>query len=929
MNATSLLPLVDSGNFHELFIRKLFWNNPDRHQPLTVTVEGVDYTLTQVAGFKGLRVWVCDQAPSRKIQREIDLEVGKDSAERLIIFCDSDHQDWRWPRRAQTGGVNAKLMMHRHVIGEHDQHLDQQLHAIQIDLNQDTSLIELLTRMRSAFDVESETESAKAARLMGTLYNDLESSGVRDNDATLLLARLLFLLFGDDTNMWGPGISDLFMTYVDRYTTDENLNEKLREVFRIADTPTDDRGNRPGIPADHPLALLPYINGGLFSEPLDLPSLTGGFRSALLDAAAFDWSLISPAIFGSMFQTVKDRVARRAMGEHYTTETNILRTIGPLFLDEYAERLERAWDDKGQLTRLLDDLKAIRVLDPACGCGNFLVVSYRELRAIELQALIRRRDLDLADGKISSSRGNLAQTTNDVTQYVGVTIDHFYGIEIEEWPARIAETAMLLVDHLANQRMEEEFGVAPHRLPIKLAPTIVHGNALRTDWTEVVPPSEDVVIVGNPPFIGQYTKTPQQAQDTRDVWGSLWNGYLDYVTCWYAKAIGYYGSINGKWGFVSTNSICQGEATEPLWRPILDAGWRCRFAHRSFRWTTEAANGAAVHVSILGFDRASQPKPVLWTYGEDGRGEQVEHPCNRINPYLIADAPMILVSGRTSPMSDLLPEVVYGNKPTDDGNFFLEGNDLDLAQTDPVAATYIRRFIGARELLHNIDRRCLWLAGTTEEERASSELVSERVEAVREFRLKSKKAATNRKAATAWLFDEIRQPNVSYLVIPRHSSETRQFVPTAHVNADVISGDANFIAEDPDGFAFAIISSSMFITWQKAIGGRLESRLRFSNTLTWNTFPLPAITHEQRQSIIAGGQKVLDARALHAERSLAEHYDPASMAPELLAAHATLDMAVDRAMGAKNGCADNDERLKLLFKLYAKMTGQEEDPVLF
>ncbi|MDR2380297.1 MAG: N-6 DNA methylase [Bifidobacteriaceae bacterium] len=927
---TPLLPIVDSGDFRELFVRQLGWNNPDRMAPLKIRVDGKTYTLTQAAGFKGLRVWVCDQAPARRVQREIDQAVGKDSSERLLVFCGDGYQDWRWPRRAQTGGVNAKLMAYTHRIGRSDQDFETRLRAIEVPLDHEITLVELLSRMRGAFDKVIETESSKAARLMGTLYSALEKSDIADNAATLLLARLLFLLFGDDTGMWGHNASDsdVFKVFIDRHSTDANLHIKLQEAFRVADTPHEAHRPCPGLEKGHPLARLPYINGGLFSDPLVLPPLQPDFRGALLDAADFDWSFISPAIFGSMFQTVKDKAARRAMGEHYTTEENILRTIRPLFLDELEDRLERAWDDKGQLTKLLNDLRDIRILDPACGCGNFLVVAYRELRAIELQALVRRRNLDITDSKVSSARGNLAQSTLDVSQYVGVTIDHFYGIEIEEWPARIAETAMLLVDHLANQQMAEEFGTAPHRLPIKLAPTIVHGNALRTDWASILPPSENVVIVGNPPFVGQYTKTSEQQDDSKQVWGARWSGYLDYVTCWYAKSMDYYGAVKGRWAFVSTNSICQGEATEPLWRPIIENGWRCRFAHRSFRWTTEAAAGAAVHVSIIGFDRADQPRPVLWTYGESGQGEQLLEEASRISPYLVANAPTVLVTPRVTALGSGLSPVTKGSQPTDGGRFFLKGDDLIEARADPIAQKYIRRFVGAKELLHSKDRWCLWLEGITPDEIRSSLFLQERIEAVRLFRLTSKKKATRKKATTAWLFDERRQPKTDYLAIPRHVAESRPYFPPVALGPEVICGDANAMIQDADGFVLAVLSSTMFIQWMRTVGGRIKSDLRFSNTFTYNNFPLPPVSPHQRAELVSGAAAIIAERNKYPNISVAELYDSESMPSALLEAHARVDAVIDKLFSVPAGASPEDKS-RILLRRYAKMTGQEEDSVLF
>lgn len=911
MSDTRLVDLVDARDFRGLFIDELGWNNPDQPDR-RIDVDQQTYTLTQVADHKGLRIWYCAELPIRKTQRALDDLIGRDSHERLVIFAADDRQEWRWPRRAQTGGANAKLLAHQHTVGESDPHLIRQLEAIAIDFDVDLSLVELLTRMRQAFDFVAETASVEAARLMGTLYRELEKSRVPSHDATLFLARLLFLLFGDDTGMWE---ARLFQRYVADHTTDDTLHTDLDGLFQALNTPEAKRTLPPG----SPYGRFRYINGGLCADPLSIPPLTAGFRAGLLSAGDFDWGVISPAVFGSMFQTVKDKKARRHGGEHYTTEANILKTIGPLFLEEYQARLEAGWDDKAQLTKLHNDLGRLRFLDPACGCGNFLIVAYRELRSLELELLKRRRDLDILDG-VHTRGVDRSQMSLDVTGDIKVTLDHFYGIEIEEWPARIAETAMLLVDHLANQRMEQDFGLSPDRLPITIAPTIHHGNALHIDWSSLVPPSDHVIILGNPPFIGQYTKTPSQTADTRLIWGGRWNGYLDYVTCWYAKALDYFGDHRGRWAFVSTNSICQGEPVEYLWRPILAAGWRCRFAHRSFRWVTETADGAAVHVSIIGFDKAANPKPVLWTYPEDGKDDGTPRIATRISPYLI-DGPNVLVSSRSTPLSPSMPAVIYGSKPTDDKKLLVSADEYDAVAADPIAAKYLRRFIGARELLHDSPRWCLWMAGAPRTDIARSRVLRERAKAVEQMRSDSSDLATNRAASWPHLFQYDRQPQTSYLAIPRHVGAQRRYFTAARYDADVICGDANFMVADPDGFALGILSSSMFIAWMRAIGGRIKSDLRFSNTFTYNNFPLPSLTSRQRAQIVSAASKIITARQAHAGASLATLYESLSMPNDLIAAHDALDQVVDRIFEVND--ADEESRQKRLFRLYAKFTGQE------
>lgn len=909
MTDNRLLDLVDDRDFRTLFVEELGWNNPDRPD-LTVEVEDDTFTLQQVAGYKGLRIWHCPVLPPRKIQRQIDVLVGQDNQERLVIFTNKQRQEWRWPRRAQLGSANAKLLVHEHIVGDRSTHLTQRLQAIELDFDEDLSLVALLDKMRDAFDHEAETASVAAARLMGTLYTELETCGVGEHDATLLLARLLFLLFGDDAGMWKP--EGLFEKYLREHTTADSLHTDLQGLFEVLDTDEKKRT----LPAHSPYIPFRYINGGLFHDPLPLSPLNSAFRDALIEACEFDWSIISPAVFGSMFQTVKSKDDRRAGGEHYTTEENILKTVRPLFLDEYWDRFERAKDDKAQLTKLHNDLGRLQFLDPACGCGNFLIVAYRELRALELEILRHRRDLDMADA--ASKKVARAQLSLDVTGDIKITLDHFYGIELEEWPARIAETAMLLVDHLANQNMAQEFGISPDRLPIRVAPNITHGNALQTSWESILPPSKDVIIFGNPPFSGQHRKTPQQTADAKSVWGTRYSGYLDYVTCWYAKAIDYYKNLDARWAFVSTNSICQGEPVEFLWRPILEAGWRCRFAHRTLLWSTESRDGAAVHVSILGFDRKASPKPILWHYGEGGRESHAAAEVVRINPYLV-EGPNVLVSNRPTPLSPSLTPAGYGSKPTDGGHLVVTVEEYDSVSADPIASRYLKKFIGARELLHNTPRWCLWLVDAPEEEIAASPVLSERVALVKSFRESSKKEATRRKASTPHLFDERRHNNTASLGIPEVSSERRRYLPTRRLSEDEVASNKVYRVTDPEGFILGIVSSSMFITWMKTVGGRLKSDLSFSNTFTYNNFPLPEISLKKKQEIISAAADIITARTRYPEWSLARLYDPAAMPSDLVEAHRSLDDIVDEIFEIKSS-GSVESRQRALFQFYSAMT---------
>ena len=912
MSSHRLLDLVDKRDFRTLFIEELGWDNPD-HTDVHHEVDGTTYTLTNIASFKGLRIWHCPRLPPRPVQRQIDVLVGQDTLERLVIFTSDTKQEWRWPRRSQLGAANAKLLTHPYIPGDPNYRtLAQRLEAIELDFDEDISLVTLLDRMRTEFDQEAETASAQAARLMGGLYTELEASGVDEHNATLLLARLLFLLFGDDAGMWTP--AGLFETYLRNHTTSETLHTDLADLFDVLDTDENTRD----LPADSPYRKFRYINGGLFSDQQKFPRFTAVFRELLLQACAFDWSIISPAIFGGMFQTVKSREARREAGEHYTSETNILKTIGPLFLDDYRARLEKARNSKRELTKLHNELGELQYLDPACGCGNFLIVAYREMRALELELLKIRRDLDLADPALGPAQR--AQLTLDVSSELKVTLDQFHGFEISEWPARIAETAMLLVDHLANQQMAEEFGVAPDRLPIAVAAHIHHVNALSTDWQAIIPPpTGDTYVFGNPPFLGHATRTEEQAQELREAWGAHDISRLDYVTAWHAKSLSFYTSRTGEWAFVTTNSISQGDQVPRLFGPIFEAGWRISFAHRTFAWNSDAPGKAAVHCVIIGFTKSRAGKPRLFDY-PDAHGAAVEQPVRGlINAYLV-DGPNVLVAKRSTPLSPVISPASFGNMPRDDGNLIVEPDEYAEVMADPVAAKYVRPYRGSRELMNNKLRWCLWLTDLDPDDVPKSPTLQSRLSAVQAFREKSSASSTRAMAATPHLFGQRSQPETDYLCLPSVVSENRPYFTTQRYPASVIASNLVFHADDPDGLQFALASSSMFITWQKTIGGRLESRIRFANTLTWNTFPVPNLTADSRKQIIAAGQKVLDARSRHPERSLADHYNPLAMDPVLIKAHDELDREVDKSFGALGQLSSEKPRLELLFENYAKLS---------
>lgn len=774
---------------------------------------------------------------------------------------------------------------------------------------------------------EEEEASIHASKLMANLYtamlgDDDADEAVGDDAPTdpeeedwqvqktsVFLTRVLFLLYGDDAGLWEE---DLFYRFVLYDTTGETLGSRLNALFQVLNTPEERRRRVP-----EEMAKFPYVNGSLFADQWPQDFFDDDMRNALLDACRFHWTRISPAVFGSMFQLVKSKEARRADGEHYTTETNILKVIEPLFLDELRDKARRLINNKStkasDLRKFRDSLAEMIFLDPACGCGNFLVVAYRELRQIETDIIVALR---AKEGQQTASM--------DVSLDQRLSIGQFHGFELNWWPAKIAETAMFLVDHQANRALAAAVGDAPDRLPITITAHIRHGNALKLGWEYEIPRTTGATYVfGNPPFLGDHTRTKDQLADMQAAWGGDKQlSRMDYVTSWHAKTLALLADRTGSFAFVTTNSITQGDQPARLFHPIFDAGWRIRFAHRTFAWNSDAPGKAAVHCVIIGFDRESTPRPRLWDY-PDIQGDPVPVLVETtVNAYLV-DGPDVLVEKRSTPLSPLLPKVVKGSMATDDGNFIVEPDDYAAVSADPVAAKYLRPYKGARELLRGGDRWCLWLVDLDPSDLAKSPELRRRIDAVREFRAASK-AASTRDYPHNHLFRQFGLvTDEKFIALPEVSSGNRRYLPVAYLPPEVIISNGVHGAPDDGGLLFALIASSMFVTWQKTVGGRMKSDIRFSNTLTWNTFPVPELDETTRAAIIKAGQGVLDTRALHPERSLADAYNSLAMDPALVKAHDKLDRAVDKAFGADRKLTTERQRLEILFARYAEMTAEK------
>ena len=746
---------------------------------------------------------------------------------------------------------------------------------------------------------EQDPVNIAAAEKLGKLHDQLKAVGYDGHALEVFLVRLLFCLFAEDNAIFER---QQFRELVELRSAEDgsDLAALLANLFQVLNTTPEKRLKN----LDEQIAAFAYINGKLFAENLPVAAFDKKMRETLLDCMALVWARISPAIFGALFQSIMNKKARRNLGAHYTSEGNILKALRPLFLDALRAEFERVKRDKKRLVEFHNKLGRIRILDPACGCGNFLVIAYRELRLLELEVL---RELYKA-----------GQMALDVSQLMFVDVDQFYGIEIEEFPAQIAQVALWMTDHQMNLRVSEEFGQYFARLPLKKSPNVVHGNALAIDWRTVVAPADLSYIVGNPPFVGKHYRSPEQ----RDELVATFSGIkaaadLDYVAAWYMKAAQYIEGTTIRCALVATNSICQGEQVPVLWPALFGRGMKIHFAHRTFQWSSEARGAAAVHCIIVGFGLEAVSPCRLFSY-DQVRGEAHEEQVPAINAYL-TPGPMVIVDKATRPISSR-PTMRCGNKPSDGGHLLLLPDERDaLIKAAPGAAKFVRRFVGCDEYLYSLDRYCLWLEDASPAQLKALPLVMARVEAVRKMRLESTAAPTQKAAAYPTRFFFESQPNTSYVLVPEVSSEKRLYVPIGLMPAEIISSNKNYLIGEPNLYVFGLLQSIMHMAWMRTVGGRLESRYQYSATMVYNTFPWPKATDKQHEAIERATQSVLDVRDQYPDSTPAELYDPLSMPPELVKAHQKLDKAVDAAYG-KTGFNNEAERVAFLFELYRQVT---------
>jgi len=710
----------------------------------------------------------------------------------------------------------------------------------------------------------------KAAEKMARLHNLLKECGYDGKKLEVYLVRLLFCLFADHAGIFPQ---DSFFNYIGNSKGDD-VAMRIQKLFDVLDMPKEERARRTNLPQE--LLQFEYVNGSLFSEKFESPELDARMILLLRECASkFDWSKISPAIFGAMFQGVMDEKQRREIGAHYTSEENILKLIRPLFLDDLWAEFERIKTNPKALEAFHDKIASLKFLDPACGCGNFLIVTYRELRLLELAV-------------IEMKTPNLNQTQM-LDVLLKVNVSQFYGIEYEPFPCQVAQTAMWLMDHLMNKILYTEFGLVYARLPLKQSATIVCGNALRMNWESVVPKESLSYVLGNPPFVGKKEQTQIQKAEIIDVFENQKGvGILDYVSGWYKKATQMICGTSIRVAFVSTNSISQGEQPAILWKSLLDKV-KIDFAYRTFKWSNEAKGKAAVHCVIIGFSQ-NPVRSERTIFDENDKTI-----ATNINPYLV-DAPNVLIGNRTKPLCNV-PEMMYGSMPIDDGALILSHNEKeDLLKVEPQSQKFLRKYVGGEEFINNTVRYCLWLKGFAPHEIMNSKIVAERIVLCQKFRKQSDRPQTKALADTPYLFGEIRQPDTNMLIVPKVSSENRKYLPIGFLSPEIIVNGSALIIPSATLYHFGILSSIVHNAWTRAVCGRMKSDYQYSASIVYNNFIWTDASDQQKIEIEKLAQAVLDAGAMYTSSSLAALYSLV-MPPELLKAHQALDRAVMKLYG--------------------------------
>ncbi|RQV98371.1 class I SAM-dependent DNA methyltransferase, partial [bacterium] len=739
----------------------------------------------------------------------------------------------------------------------------------------------------------------KAAVRMGRLYDlILEDNAIKtaaDRHAlNIFLSRLLFCYFAEDTGVFKQ---DQFTNGVSSHTSADgsDLQEYIGRVFNVLST-----SKRKGLPKY--LADFPYVNGGLFSEEHPIPKFSRKSRQIIVECGSLNWRAINPDIFGSMIQAVVHDDERSSLGMHYTSVANIMKVIEPLFLNELREELDAAGNSKKKLQAFLDRLYHIRIFDPACGSGNFLIITFKELCKLEIKAF----------EKLHGKQTSFKFQSN-------IRLAQFFGIEIDDFAHETAKLSLWLAEHQMNQAFREVFGDARPTLPLQDAGNIVCGNATRLNWEEVCPPDKnhEVFIIGNPPYLGYSMQSKEQKADIEAVFrGVTDDKNIDYVACWFLLGSRYISTCAGRFAFVSTNSITQGEQVSTIWPHLLSDSLEIGFAYRSFKWGNSAKGNAGVTCVIIGMRvKSHSPKYIF--------DNDVFHSAQNISPYL-TDSGNVFVTKRSRPLSDL-PPILRGNGPVDGGHLILSMAEKEaLLAEDSNTHQFIKSYVGSHEFINGVDRFCLWIEDADLPKAKKIKGIKHRIELVKSFRLASKKKATQLKAESAHSFAEKRFSQSEVLIIPSVSSERRNYIPVGFLDKNTIISNLASGIYNPPPHILSIVSSRMHMTWVRTVAGRLETRIRYSSALCYNTFPFPSISKQKEAELEELAFAVLDEREQHSEKTLAQLYDPDKMPKGLRDAHHAIDLAVEQCY-RKTPFKNDEERLEHLFKLYEKMIEAERN----
>ena len=766
----------------------------------------------------------------------------------------------------------------------------------------------IISGNRTRISEEEITVDQVAAKLMANLYLELEDHGFDGHETSIFLIRILFLLFGDDTGMWAK---NTFLKLVMGTKEDgTDVGPKFDTLFEVLNTPEDKRTKGLG----DEFKPFPYVNGGIFTEKISVIDFNKKMRVALVEVANYDWTTINPTIFGSLFQLIKNKEARRELGEHYTSEENINKIVYPLFLDELQDRLASAWDNKKELKKLRQDLTKIKILDPACGCGNFLVVSYRHLRQLELELIVRLNNLE----------GSQDSMQLDGSMGLSITLNQLYGIEIEEWPAQVAQMALYLTDHQENLKLARVTGETPNRFPIVASATIANRNALDFNWEEILSIDSMTYILGNPPFHGASWQNESQKENQLKIWKNSKRGKsLDFVANWFLKAAEVSGKFDAKAAFVSTNSITQGEQPAIIWAEMYKHNVEIDFAHRTFVWDNDSTGVAAVHCVIVGFSRSGHDSlKRLWRYVEGKGDPQLSLPLN-INPYLF-DGPNTLIEPRNTPLLSTTPSMNKGSQPTDEGwlSAISAEEASQIKKKDPTAGKFLRRLMGGQEFIRNQVRYCLWLVDAEPGDLANSPEIRARVKKVREMRLASTKKATRDDADKSHLFQENRQPFTPFIAVPEVSSEARSYVPVGFFEPEIVPTNKIQVIQNGTLPLFGQLVSSVFNAWVRSVSGRLKSDFSISSEITYNNFPFLELSKEESEKLAELSRNILDVRLQFPDASLAELYGSFSMPASLLKAHKANDRFILELYSLKSESTD-EEIMSRLFELYSARQVQQ------